>query len=461
MQSLFTFTSHTFLLIVIILSFVYYFFSPKKRPVFLLFLSCAFYIIVEKFFFINIIFLIFASFLISKLIAINKNKLFLLIIFMLILLTNLLLFKYFFTFLNWKDYVIPLGISYYSFRIAGYVLDIYWGKYLPEKNIIKFSLYVLFFPQIIAGPITEPKFFFNQIEKIQFSENLYKTGLILIIFGLFKKLVVADYLDIVVGPVFENPTSYSGLSFLFASYLWAFQIYADFSGLIDISIGVGRLFGINAPKNFDMPFYSSNITDFWNRWHITLTNWIKNYIFVPLNFILRNKGSLGMSIAIIVNMLVIAIWHKATLGFVVFGLLNSAFVLFYVFFFINLKININKIISILVVFHCMVLSFIFLRTPTLFEALFIIKNIIPFNLFEFGQFNHGLNNLGIISNLGFVGIVSIVPMEIIHLVQKNIFLKNKFFNLNIFFRFTVYFLIFISTFLLGSGPIKGFVYAQF
>jgi alginate O-acetyltransferase complex protein AlgI len=222
---------------------------------------------------------------------------------------------------------IPIGISYYIFKLISYVVDVYWGDVEARRDPWSVLRYAAFFPQIVAGPIQRSGDFFEREAEAQVPKpGLLVAGFRLILFGFFKKAVIADRAAILVDQVFAAPHRYPSCTRWAAAYLFALQLYADFSGLTDIAIGTGCLFGVRAPKNFDSPFYAANIQDFWRRWHMTLTDWLRRYLFTPLHMTLRDLGKLGLVIAIAVNMLAIGIWHGARASYVVFGAIIACYV---------------------------------------------------------------------------------------------------------------------------------------
>jgi len=221
--------------------------------------------------------------------------------------------------------IIPLGVSYYTFRLISYLVDVYWGKYEAVHEFVPFAAYVAFFPQLIAGPIQREATFLPQLENRGKAESRIVEGLARMALGFAKKSIVADNLGLFVGWSYGHLHSGSALPSLVALYLFPLQLYADFSGLVDIAIGSGLVLGIDAPENFDAPFSAQSITDFWRRWHMTLTAWLRDYVFMPVRMWTRDWGEFGLALSITLNMLLIALWHGVSLGFVVYGLFHSVF----------------------------------------------------------------------------------------------------------------------------------------
>ncbi len=220
--------------------------------------------------------------------------------------------------------ILPLGISYYTFKLISYLLDIYWGKERAERDFIRFATYVAFFPQIVAGPIQRSGDFLGQMQALSPSADKMRRGLRRLLLGCFKKAVVADNIAGYVAAYYPHK-SIPEFSTLLAFYLFPAQMLADFSGLTDIAIGTGLLFGVESPENFDYPFAATNIGLYWRRWHMSLTTWLTDYVFTPLRMATRSAGNLGLAFSLIVNMVLIGIWHRVSWTFVVFGLLHGIF----------------------------------------------------------------------------------------------------------------------------------------
>jgi len=277
--------------------------------------------------------------------------------------------------------VMPLGISYYTFKLISYVLDVHWGKTSPEPSLIRFAAYVSFFPQIVAGPIQRPADFFSQLPS---GRSSLWAAVPRIAWGFTKKLLIADNLAPTVSYVYAHTHSLQGLPLLMGFYLFPLQLYADFSGLTDIAIGVGRLFGINGPENFNRPFTASTITAYWRRYHMSLSSWIGDYVFTPLRMATRAAGNLGLAFSITVNMVAIGLWHGLTSGFLVFGLLHS----FYInaeaftsrwrtrFFKSHSKWNVpGDLVGCFFTFHLAALSLVFFRCVHVSDAFWLLGHL--------------------------------------------------------------------------------------
>ena len=241
--------------------------------------------------------------------------------------------------ISFQKLILPLGISFYTFQSMGYIIDVYWGKYEAEKNPFRFALFVSFFPQLLQGPIGRFDRLAMQLYE-QHSFDLLKAqyALQLMLWGFFKKLVLADRAAVVVNQVFQNYTQYSGVTNIVAVLMYSIQLYMDFSGGMDVVMGVAALFGVELDQNFKRPYFATSITDFWHRWHITLGTWMKDYIFYPVSlskwmgkFGKWSKKAFGkktgrvvpICVANIIVFLVVGIWHGAAWKYIAYGLYNG------------------------------------------------------------------------------------------------------------------------------------------
>lgn len=240
-------------------------------------------------------------------------------------------------------FVLPLGISFYTFQTMGYIIDVYREKYPCERNFLRLSLFISFFPQLIQGPISR----FDDLKEALYTGNDYRAGNISyglqrMLWGYFKKLVIADRLFVAVSTIIGNPGQYQGIFVVCGMFLYAIELYADFTGGIDIALGAAQLFGIKLKENFERPYFSKSITEYWRRWHITLGTWFKDYMFYPISVSkpmlnLSKKGrkvlgdALGKRIPVYIATLVVwfttGIWHGAAWNFIVWGLLNAVVIL--------------------------------------------------------------------------------------------------------------------------------------
>jgi alginate O-acetyltransferase complex protein AlgI len=224
-------------------------------------------------------------------------------------------------------WILPIGISFYTFMVLGYVLDIYWGDRKRDRNYIDFSLYIAFFPQILCGPIGRAKDLIPQIKTARILEyDNFSNGFRLMLWGFFKKIVIADNLAVYVDAVYNNAPLHSTVSILLATFFYAFQLYTDFSGYTDIARGVARLFGMKLMVNFRTPYVNSqSVTDYWFRNHISLTSWLRDYVFYP--FIGTNTHKIKIYSGIFLMFLLSGIWHGAGWTFIIWGLIQAFFLI--------------------------------------------------------------------------------------------------------------------------------------
>lgn len=224
---------------------------------------------------------------------------------------------------NAKDIFLPVGVSFFTFQSLSYTIDIYRGHLKPTEKWIDYLFYLSFFPQLVAGPIVRAKDFLPQIYHKMFpTGRMFNFGLILILMGLFKKAIVSDYIGInFVDRVFDDPLLYSGFENLMAIYGYAIQIYCDFSGYSDIAAGIALMLGFKFPENFHFPYQAATITDFWHRWHISLSIWLKDYLYISLGG--NRKGHARTYVNLLLTMVLGGLWHGAALRFIVWGTLHG------------------------------------------------------------------------------------------------------------------------------------------
>lgn len=227
--------------------------------------------------------------------------------------------------LSTGNFLLALGVSYYIFKLMGYVIDVYWRKYSAWTDPIRFTAFATFFPQLPGGPIQRANEFVLPDDGRGTAE-LMRMGLRRILLGVVKKAVIADQLDIMIAHIDGLQPKFSNLNWI-AACLYALQMYFDFAALTDIAIGTAALFGIRSPENFAHPFFAPSISQFWRRWNMTLTFWLTDYVFTPLRMATRNLGKWGLALSITVNMVLIGLWHGLGIGFFLFGLIHSGYLI--------------------------------------------------------------------------------------------------------------------------------------
>ncbi|AUC22341.1 membrane-bound O-acyltransferase family protein [Polaribacter sejongensis] len=313
--------------------------------------------------------------------------------------------------------ILPVGISFYTFQTLSYTIDVYRNKLEPTKNFIAFASFVSFFPQLVAGPIERasnllPQFFIKR----KFEYQLAKSGIKLILWGMFKKIVIADNCAIYANDIFSNYNELSGVTLILGAIYFSFQIYCDFSGYSDIAIGTARLFGFKLMRNFNYPYFSRDIAEFWRRWHISLSTWFRDYLYIPLG---GSKGSKFQQIRnVFVIFLVSGFWHGANWTFVVWGGLNALFFLPLLLTNNNRKnLNItseNKLFpsikelgQIVFTFTLTTLAWVFFRSETITDALNYLRLVFSNETFL------KLNYLSTIERFSFE-IIFLLPILLIY-----------------------------------------------
>ena len=378
------FNSFNFLVFIIPVFIVYWLLPKKNKNIFLLISSYYFYMQWEWKYLILILISSSVDFYCAKKIYKGLNKKAYLLVSIIINLGILFVFKYYNFFIEsfvslfsisnnssivFLNVVLPIGISFYTFQTLSYSIDVYYNRIKPEKNIINFFLYVSFFPQLVAGPIERAGYLIKQIKKDKVVDlKLFDIGVSLILVGLFKKIVIADNLAYYVDTIFANYDNYGGGVLLLGLIYFSFQIYCDFSGYSDIAIGTARLFGIELNLNFRFPYHAKNISEFWKRWHISLSSWFRDYVYIPLG------GSRNSKISTYKNLFVVftlsGLWHGANLTFIFWGLYHVA--LYYIWILLKsqfqFKSKILSLVSIFYTYFSVTIGWVFFRSETITDA---------------------------------------------------------------------------------------------
>lgn len=276
--------------------------------------------------------------------------------------------------------ILPVGISFYTFQSMAYTIDVFRGKIQPERNPLIFATYVAYFPQLVAGPIERAGNMLPQLRKQHaFDYDRIVSGLRLILWGAFKKIVIADRLAIYVNFIYNDVDQYSGLPLLVATFFFTFQIYCDFSGYSDMAIGSARIFGIDLMTNFRQPYFAISLRDFWRRWHISLSTWFRDYVYIPLG---GNRVSwLRQALNLLVVFVVSGLWHGAGWTFVVWGAIHGAFVVVETAL-VNSSLNrytLNIWLRRILTFVIVYVTWIFFRANSLDDAVYILSNLLDFS----------------------------------------------------------------------------------
>ena len=350
--------------------------------------------------------------------------------------------------------LLPVGISFYTFQTISYSIDVYRGNLPVERHFGKFALFVSFFPQLVAGPIERAGDLLPQVKRddIKLESEDLRDGILLFIWGLFKKVVVADQAAMFVDTYYESYSHQSGGFLLFATYMFALQIYCDFSGYSDMAIGLARMLGIRLMENFKTPYFSTSMTSFWRNWHISLSTWLKDYLYIPLG---GNKGGkFRASINLMTTMVLGGLWHGANWTFIIWGALNGFFLSIEKFFHRLLPMRglILKGIAMFVVFHLVCLGWIFFRSQSVDQALTIVNKIVhlvPFDLYFILADNRFSG--AIIGALILIFLEAQIPFQPFTVFRKK----------NIIYRYSIYILLITSVLILGVSGGAQFIYFQF
>ena len=360
--------------------------------------------------------------------------------------------------------ILPVGISFYTFHGLSYVIDIYKGRIKAEKNFIDYSVFVSFFPLLVAGPIERATHLLPQIQKKRtFDYAIAVNGLRQILWGLFKKIVIADQCAEYANIIFNNSADHSGSTLLLGALFFTFQIYGDFSGYSDIALGTARLFGINLLRNFAFPYFSRDIAEFWRRWHISLSTWFRDYLYIPLG---GSKGGTWMKIRnTFIIFLVSGFWHGANWTFIAWGFLNALYIMPSIIFNTNrtnLDIvaqgnyfpTIKEVFQILLTFSLTVFAWIFFRANNIDHAFNIVSEIFSTSLFTIPN-----NVLGIDGLLVIILVVIFILIEWIGREEQFAIAKIGL-NWKKGGRYLFYYLI-ILMIICFSGNEQEFIYFQF
>lgn len=360
--------------------------------------------------------------------------------------------------MKFEDIILPVGISFYTFQTLSYTIDVYRRELEPTKSFMDFLFFVSFFPQLVAGPIVRASDFIPQIyEKLKLTKEDFNRALFLIIGGLIKKAVISDYISSnFVDRVFDAPNSYTAFENLMASYGYAIQIYCDFSGYSDIAIGLALLMGFWLPDNFRTPYQSASITEFWRRWHISLSSWLRDYLYISLGG--NRKGKIRTYFNLFMTMLLGGLWHGASWKFVVWGVLHGLALVVEKFFgqFIKLPKNVFvRTIQVILTFHFVVFCWLFFRAKD-FETAFQIADNITKLTFDFNQWQTivlGYKNVFLLIAIGVVW--HFVPVKTLAGMQKT------FSTLPLVAKAVLLGLIYWVVYATASADTQPFIYFQF
>ncbi|WP_429376750.1 MBOAT family O-acyltransferase [Mucilaginibacter sp. UYCu711] len=371
--------------------------------------------------------------------------------------------------------LLPIGLSFHTFQAMSYTIEVYRGNQKAERNFGIYSLYVMFFPQLVAGPIERPQNILYQFRTHQnFDYQRIADGLKLIAWGLIKKIVIADRLSVMVNIAYDDPHKTHGLSFIIATVFFSFQIFCDFSGYTDIALGTAKVLGFKLMKNFNSPYHAKSISEFWSRWHISLSTWFRDYLYIPLggSRVTVSRWYFNLFFVFLIS----GLWHGANWTYIVWGAINGFYLVFasYTQNFRNKIVRIlglNKFegfystIQTLTTFTLVTMAWVFFRAKTISDAAFIIKSAftetagdlirllhrVPFNQVE---------NVASRKDLA-IGAALIILLEVVHIMQKRGSIVAYIDSKPQYFRWSIYYLCVCLIIFGSTSNHSQFIYFQF
>ena len=362
--------------------------------------------------------------------------------------------------------ILPVGISFYTFQTLSYTIDIYRGQLKPTKKGINFFAFVSFFPQLVAGPIERASHLLPQFDKVhKFNYNQIKSGLFLILYGLFKKMVIADRMALYVNEVYSNPADYNSLVTIIATLFFAIQIYCDFSGYSDIAIGIARSMGFDLMTNFETPYFSKSITEFWRRWHISLSTWFRDYLFIPLGGSRKSEYRVYLNLFIV--FVISGLWHGASINFVIWGALHGLIIVLEKY---NKRHNLFSVVSRTTffdlikrayIFILVCFTWIFFRADTFSNSLVILKKVFSFKINEFSM---SIVNIGMDQYDLYVSFFVILLLFFIELCSQKFNLYEILQSRNFMVRWSLYIILILIIMVFGiygDYDESQFIYFQF
>lgn len=375
------------------------------------------------------------------------------------------------------EFLLPMGISFYTFQTMSYSIDVYYGRIAPEKHFGVFALFVSFFPQLVAGPIERAGNLLDQLkQKHSFNYQLAGSGIQLMAWGFFKKVVIADRLAPMVNQVYNHPTEYEGIPLILATVFFAFQIYCDFSGYSDIAIGAARVMGFQLMVNFRSPYFATSVKDFWSRWHISLSTWFRDYLYIPLggNRVVKWRWYYNLFIVFLVS----GLWHGANWTFIIWGALHG----FYQIFgtatekernIIAQKLLLHRVpalyrfIQIATTFFLICLAWVFFRANSLSDALYITANMfegIPESAAAIMNDEYAKTKLLYLNQLReifYLSSIAVIFLIIIEFADRGTDLKRILSNLPVPVKIAFYGMAGALIVLMGNFTEAEFIYFQF
>lgn len=485
------FNSLEFMLFFPIVTILYFLLPHQLRWGMLLLASCLFYMAFIPIYILILIVTIIVDYFAGIWIEDSqgpKRKLFLILSIITTCLV-LLVFKYFnffnssFAFVaklfHWSypirmvNIILPIGLSFHTFQSLSYVIEVYRGHQKAERHFGFYSLYVMFYPQLVAGPIERPQNLLHQFrEEHVFKYHRVTNGLKLMAWGLFKKVVIADRLAVLVNTVYNNPTGYEGLALIIATVFFAFQIYCDFSGYSDIAIGAAQVMGFKLMENFNRPYYSKNISEFWKRWHISLSTWFKDYFYISLggNRVTKWRWQFNLFFTFLIS----GLWHGANWTYVIWGALNGFYLVFALWTHkirknmaeitgLSKHPGIHKALQVATTFGLICIAWIFFRANRLSDAWYILTHLLVGieHVVDLKYMGETVRMLGLKKMELGIAVLSIGVMEVVHLTQRSYNVRQLLSEKPVWVRWGMYYAVLLAIIYLGVFGKNNFIYFQF
>ncbi len=363
--------------------------------------------------------------------------------------------------------LLPIGISFYTFQTLSYTFDVYRNRQEPEKHLGRFALYVAFFPQLVAGPIERSSHLLPQFRREnRFDPHRVVDGLLLMGWGFFKKLVIADRLGLYVNTIYNEPTRYTGVPLIVATYFFAWQLYCDFSGYSDIAVGAAKVMGYDLMENFRRPFYATSIADLWSRWHISLTTWFRDYVYIPLARRRRFRWHPALDFVLLFTL--IGLWHGASWNFVLFGIIHGLLMALSIWTMplrriVSGRLLINRWPPRLVTtlqmagtFHLFAATIILFRANTLSDARYIFQHLMVGLRFE-APYRYALGLYEFVLAVG-----AILFLEGVHGMQeRGVHMRPLIYLQRPWLRWSLYYALIFAILIFGEFGVQEFIYFQF
>ena len=492
------FNSVSFLIYFPIVVGLYFVLPQRFRVTFLLVASCYFYMAFVPKYILILGALIVIDYFVGRALerVSGRRRKYLLVISIISNLGILFAFKYFnffneniATLANWLHWnysmatlslILPLGLSFHTFQSLSYIVEVYRGAQKAERNFLTYALYVMFFPQLVAGPIERPQHLLHQFyERHTFEYSRTVEGLKLMLVGFFKKIVVADNIAGVVSHIYGHPAGISGPALILATFLFAIQLYGDFSGYSDIAVGAAKVLGFDLVKNFNYPYFSRSIAEFWRRWHISLSSWLHDYVYFPLARLHRPVTAGWIYFSTIVTFVLIGLWHGAGWTFIIMGALHGIYISFgqatkrlrgrlVEFIGLNVRPRLHVAVQVVITFVLASVGWIFFRAQSLADAWLIIKQwptgllgLLTFNPTNWKDILSGQSGLGLSAYQLVVIVFGVILLWIFEYFSKRRDLLKILAEKSIYIRWGVYYAVVLTILFFGYFGEQPFIYFQF